>query len=323
MKRRIQNEIMKTIAVIPAYMEENTIGNIAENAKTHVSQVIVIDDGSTDNTSTNAKAAGAIVIRHRKNKGYGGAIKSAFYAARKYNADAMVILDADKQHDPGEIPVLLDSLYKKNYDVVVGSRFLDSRNGKNIPFYRKIGMKFLDLFTNTFAKGDFDTQSGFRAYSRKAIQLIEPDENGMGVGSEVLIKAKKLSLSIGQVPITVNYDTRKPLRNPLMHGGTVIMTLVKIVAEKHPLVFFGVTGFVLLTGGMVTGSLVINRYNALHELPVGFALITLLFSIVGIFMITSALTLYAIQDSIKRTLQDRELERREMELAMENIETKY
>jgi len=69
--------------------------------------------------------------------------------------------------------------------------------------------------------------------------------------------------------------------------------------------------------------LVINRYNALHELPVGFALITLLFSIVGIFMITSALTLYAIQDSIKRTLQDRELERREMELAMENIETKY
>ncbi len=154
---------MKTIAVIPAYMEQNTINGVVEEARKHVEKVIVIDDGSTDGTSSKAMSAGALVVKHRKNKGYGGAIKSAFYLAKKYDPDSMVILDADRQHDPEEIPQLLDRLYGDNLDVVIGSRFMDKRNGKNIPLYRKIGMRILDYFTNTFAEGNYDTQSGFRA----------------------------------------------------------------------------------------------------------------------------------------------------------------
>ena len=314
--------LMKTVAAIPAYNEALTIGEVVEKANKHIDQVIVVDDGSKDDTSLAARMAGATVIRHRKNRGYGEAIKSAFYSARKYDADALVILDADGQHEPDEIPRLLTALEEGNYDIVIGSRHLEKTNGKEIPAYRKIGLKILDAFTKAAANGSYDSQSGYRAYSRRALHILEPEESGMSVGSEILIQAQNIGLIIGQVPITVKYNTRKPPRSPMKHGATVMISLIKLIAEKHPLIFFGVTGIVFMGAGIYTGASVMRTYDETSQLAIGRALVTAILAISGIFLAVSAMTLYAIQDTVKKALRENDAKRKMIELTIEESEKK-
>ena len=158
-------------ACIPAYNEENTISDLVKTAKKFVDKVVVCDDGSTDKTLNNAKLAGAEIISHKKNQGYGSAIISLFDYCRMQNADVMITLDGDGQHDPNQIPILLDTISQHNVDVVLGSRFLDNKT--NTPGYRKRGIKIITSAANFGA--DFkvsDAQSGFRAYSKNAIDAI-------------------------------------------------------------------------------------------------------------------------------------------------------
>ncbi len=200
---------MITIACIPAYNEEQSIAKIILGSKKYVDIIVVVDDGSSDATSDIAHSLGAHVVRHEQNEGYGAALRTCFRVAREIGADRMVIIDADGQHDPEEIPKLLLPL-SRGADLVIGSRFCNG-NGKDIPAYRKIGMKVLDI-TTSIAGGISvtDSQSGFRAYSKRAIDSICIDENGMSAGSEILLQAKNLNFCAKEVPITNISSRIKP-----------------------------------------------------------------------------------------------------------------
>src|ERR1700687_207155 len=229
------------LVCIPAYNEEKIIGDIVKRSKLYSDKVIVCDDGSTDNTAKIARESGAQVITHKKNDGYGAAIITLFDAARNEDADIMITLDGDGQHNPDQIPFLANTLQENNVDVVIGSRFLD--NTSDTPGYRKRGIKIITSAANFGA--DFkvsDSQSGFRAYSKRAINSIHPTETGMTVSTEILLKISNKGLSVAEVPITVSYDGKTSTEHPVPHGIVVLMNTLKFVSVKHPILFYGLPG---------------------------------------------------------------------------------
>ena len=232
---------IRTLVAMPAYNEEAYIAKTVLGARQHADRVLVVDDGSQDDTVPIAEALGAIVIRHETNKGYGGALQTIFATARDLGAEELVIIDA--RHDPAEIPRLLTELRRGN-DVVIGSRFVEGSAG-DIPAYRKVGMKVLDTAT-TLAGNNLaitDSQSGFRAYGRKAIEAIHISGEGMSAGSEILIQISDHRLKVAEVPIRVRYDIEgTSSENPVSHGVGVLMNIVKLISFRRPLTFFGIPG---------------------------------------------------------------------------------
>ena len=202
---------MKTIAAIPCYNEGLAIGSVVLKlkARKYVDVVLVVDDCSTDGTVEVATAAGAVVVSHEANKGYGAAIQSCFNYAKENNFDVMVILDGDGQHDPSYIPGFIEAMKTGEADVVIGSRFLAKNKLSSIPKYRIVGMKVLNLFTRLVGKvKTTDSQSGYRAYSRRAIEKIKITNHDMGAGSEseILTQSKNYNLKVVEIPIDVRYD---------------------------------------------------------------------------------------------------------------------
>jgi glycosyltransferase involved in cell wall biosynthesis len=163
---------MKILVAIPCYNEGLAIESVALKASRYVDEVLVVDDGSTDDTVEVAEATGATVVAHDGNRGYGAAIRSCFNYAKQQNADIMIILDGDGQHDPSKIPdFVFEALTTTGADVVIGSRFLEKNN--TIPRYRIAGLKVLNLSTRVAGNiKTTDSQSGYRAYGRKAIEKI-------------------------------------------------------------------------------------------------------------------------------------------------------
>jgi glycosyltransferase involved in cell wall biosynthesis len=219
----------KTIAAIPAYNEEKHIEEIVSKTLYYVDQVIVVDDGSDDRTGERARGAGAEVVTHDKNSGKGVAINTAFKAAREMNPQAMVLLDADGQHSPEEIPSLLDPVLNSQADMVVGSRFLKNNH---IPKYRMLGQTVLNITTNLGSGIKLtDTQSGFRAFSRKAIEKMALKETGFAVESEMQFMAGRYGLKVTEVPIETNYD-EKVKRSPVVHGFGVLFRVLGMMGQS-------------------------------------------------------------------------------------------
>jgi len=282
------------IACIPAYNEEKTIAKVVLKAKKYVDKVIVCDDGSTDMTAEIAEAMGAKVIRHERNKGYGAALASLFKAARGENASAMIILDADLQHNPDDIPKLLSPIIKGEADIVIGSRFL---NGKEkLPRYRSLGIKVITKLTKRVSYKDItDAQSGFRAYSRKAIYSITPSEQGMGASTEILLKAKEQGLRIKEIPIEIKYDVEKPsTQNPILHGLDVMFTTLKQMSIRHPLLFYGIPGLILLFISLISALMMIHLFNTTRYFSLPLALVTTGFGIAGILFCSTALIIWIL-----------------------------
>ena len=235
----------KTIVVcIPAYNEAINVANIIQKASKYASEVIVYDDGSQDNTCEIAKSSGATVVRNTANKGYGGAITALFQRAKLRNADIMVTIDSDGQHDPDQIPAALQPILKGECDIVIGSRFINLGDKQKVPRYRKYGIKAITKVTNVASYNDItDAQSGFRAYSRRALERIDLFEEGMEVSTEILLRAKEKNLRIREVPITVNYglaDTST--HNPILHGLKVLIHITQYISLRRPLLFYGCPG---------------------------------------------------------------------------------
>ena len=180
---------MKITIGIPAYNEGKNIADIVNKLKEKYESIIVCDDGSTDSTSKIANNHGALVINHEKNLGYGAAIRSIFLKAKEMSGDILVTFDADGQHRVEDISKVARPIQDQKADVVIGSRFL-SEDINEVPEYRKFGIKIITKITNASIKENLtDSQSDFRAYSKKVLSDITPIENGMGVSTEILIKA--------------------------------------------------------------------------------------------------------------------------------------
>src|SRR6266566_5727335 len=165
----------KILVAIPAFNEGTTIGSVVLKARQFANQVVVVDDGSTDDTAETAALAGAHVIQHSRNLGKGLAIRSAWLYARERSPEAFVLLDGDHQHDPNDIPRLVQTVLSGKSDVVIGVRW-----GKTsgMPMYRRMGKRALDYSTAAVTKNGLltDSQSGYRVFSQHALQSLEPTE---------------------------------------------------------------------------------------------------------------------------------------------------
>jgi len=222
---------MKIIAGIPAYNEEKFIGKVIKETKKYVDKVLVVDDGSTDKTAQIAKNNGAIVIRHKKNKGKGIAVNKIFDKSREIKVDILVLLDGDGQHQPEEIPSLIKPIIYNEADIVIGSRFIKNKNF--IPLYRKIGLYVLTLVTNFGSKIKVtDSQSGFRAFSKKAINNLNFKEKGLAVESEMQFLAKEKKLRILEIPINTTYEERAK-RNPFFHGFNNLIRIFIMILKRN------------------------------------------------------------------------------------------
>lgn len=286
------------IVCIPAFNAEKTVGYVIKKSLQYADKVIVCDDGSTDNTAKVAKENGAEVISHERNQGYGAAIISLFDQARLENVDVMITLDSDGQHDPDQIPDLIDSLEKKNLDVVIGSRFIG--NDSKTPSYRKRGIKMITSASNLGT--DFkvtDSQSGFRAYSKRAIESLHPTERGMTISTEILLKVSNKGLRLGEVPISIIYGEEKPSQNPFKHGSSVFINTLRYISVKHPLTFYGIPGiiFVIISGFFGYGFL--HPYLHREGVYLGSLAASILFFMTGAILLVSSVILFTISTLLR------------------------
>ena len=217
----------KVIAGIPAYNQANNIGEVIRKASKYVDEVIVADDGSVDNTAQVAEAAGAIVIKSEFNQGAGQATKTCFRIAKERNADVLVTLDSDGQHNAEEIPRFLAPVIERGADLVIGSRFLD--DNYSIPRYRRFGINIITSLFNIASEVKVsDSQSCYRAYSRKALGCLNITEKGFAFSIELLVQACRKGLEIREVPISCIYHSESHTRNPVVHGVEVALSVVRL-----------------------------------------------------------------------------------------------
>ena len=283
------------IACIPALNEERTISSIILLARKYVDEVLVCDDGSSDNTSELAKEAGAIVFEHSMNLGKGASLKTLFKAALERGAEIIITLDADGQHNPCQIPDLFKPIIDKKADIVIGSRYhKDSEN--KAPLYRKFGASILNYLTN--GKSNIkDTQSGFRAFSnRSANEMINVEAKGYGVESEQIIIASKKELNMIEVPIDITYKgiINSSKKNPLIHGIEVIGTIIRCSLNERSLLLLGLPGAIINLTGILSGILLLIEYNKFKVFNIPYLLICMISLIFGTILSVAAVLLYAI-----------------------------
>ena len=286
------------LVCIPAYNEESYIQDVIEKSLPYADKVIVCDDGSTDDTKNVAKQAGAVVLSHKKNQGYGAAISTLFDYARKENAQIMVTIDGDSQHDPSQIPLLIDALTTHNVDVVIGSRFLD--DSTKASGYRKTGIKIITSASNYGTNFKVsDSQSGFRAYSKNAIDAIHPSEQGMSVSTEILLKISNKGLSVAEVSITVSYDGDTSEQHSVPHGISVLMNTLKYVSIKHPIQFYGIPGIVLIIFGVILGGIFLDAYLNQQIVFYGSLLASVVLFLLGSILSVTAVILFSMANLMR------------------------
>jgi glycosyltransferase involved in cell wall biosynthesis len=304
----VDTELRGSLVVvgIPAFNEEKTIASVVLGAQKHADIVVVCDDGSKDLTGEIAERLGAVVVRHEKNLGYGAALQSLFKRANELKADVLVTLDSDGQHDPAEIPLLVKPIEEGIAEVVLGSRFKDKNGTADMPKYRQLGVEVITKLANGSGKnGVSDAQSGFRAYSKQAMEHIGAmSETGMSASIELLRGAQKNGLKICEVPITCKYahtvGAKTSTENAATQGIGLLMSLIKLVVEDSPITYLGIPGIISLTVGTLFGVWMMDLYAKSGSIVTNIALASIGFLLLGCFMVSTAITLYAITQLSKR-----------------------
>ena len=289
---------MSKVAIgLPAFNEEKNIASVILQLKKKYELIIVCDDGSSDLTAAIAEKMGALVVKHEKNLGYGGAIRSLFSKACELECDIFVTFDSDGQHVVSEIENIIEPIQKNEADIVIGSRFLGST--KDLPKYRKIGIKTITGLTNTLTGANItDAQSGFRAYSKNVLNEISPTESGMGISTEILIKSSKKQMRISEIPITINYEDNTHSQEPISHGTSVVFSTVKHVAIERPLLYYGVTGLCFIIVGLIFGGWTIQIYSE-EGFVAQIALVGIGGVILGTILLITGTILYSISSIIR------------------------
>ena len=298
MKKNAKKHIL---AVIPCYNEESTIGSVVLKTRQYVDSVLVIDDGSIDDTKRIAKEGGAVVISNNKNKGKSQGIKTGFKYAVENNFDYVVTIDGDGQHNPDEIPRILGNITNNGYDISIGKR---SGNGTEMPGWRKIGKRLLDYATS-FGNGGYvtDSQCGFRAFNRKAVTALIPKINGsaFSVESEQLIKAHELDLNVTHADVTCKYkNLDTSTKDPASHGFSVLSYVIWLVAERRPLLFIGFPGFIMVIIGLILGIQTIQYYIQSQVFLLSYAILVSFFLIIGTLAMFIGLLLNILPHMIRR-----------------------
>ncbi|MBM3132488.1 MAG: glycosyltransferase family 2 protein, partial [Chloroflexi bacterium] len=284
------------------FNEARFIGSVVARTRKYVDQVVVINDGSTDDSAEIAAATGATVHNHPRNQGYGAAISSALDEGRRLGADVLVIIDGDGQHDPKDVPHLVKPILDGQADIVIGSRFLGKANKS--PLYRRIGQRVLNTATNVGSGQKLtDSQSGCRAYSAKALEKLNLSERGMAISSQMQFAIKEAGLRVAEVPIDVLYE-EKAKRNPVGHGANVLTRVAILFTLRHPMLVFGAPGLVCWGTGLWFGFRVLTIYNDTDKLASGHALAAILFCLAGLLGLFAALMLQAMKELIRGETSD-------------------
>ena len=296
--------LKKIVAGLPMYNEEETIGSVVTQVKRYVDSVICVDDGSSDSSAKIAEACGALVHRHRVNRGYGGALKSLFAKARELEADCLIILDSDGQHLPSDIPKLLEPIGNGEADFVIGSRFVEGGGSEDMPAYRRLGIKVITAASNLSSDLDIqDTQSGFRAFSKLAIERLRFDSEGMELSLEMLEDAHEKKLKITEVPTVIRYDVPKGSNfTALSHGFTVLAWAMLSLSQKKPLLVLGLPGFGLFAAGAAMALNAVNGISDSVDALVGPGLTAIWIGVLGLAMMATGLVLQSARNFLRHLL---------------------
>ena len=290
---------MKIIIGIPAFNEEKNIASIITKLMNITDSIIVCNDGSSDLTSEIAEKMGAVVINHKKNLGYGGAIRSIFLKAKELEGDLLVTFDADGQHRIEDIDKVINPILDGQSDIVIGSRFLDESE-KEVPQYRKVGIKVITKITNVSIKEQLtDSQSGFRAYSKKVVNELSPSESGMGVSTEILIKASSKNFKISEVPIKILYSGDTSTHNPVSHGSSVILSTIKYTSIEHPLKFYGIPSIIFFIIGLSFTYLSAQYYTEIGRLNTNLTIVAAGTILIAVVLLITSILLYTLVSVVR------------------------
>ena len=290
---------MKLTIGIPAYNEEKNIARIIVKLKKIADTIIVCNDGSNDATSEIANNLGVVVIDHPKNLGYGASINTIFSKAKELNSEILVTFDADGQHRIEDIEKVIEPIKQTQADLVIGSRFIGSGQEK-IPEYRKIGINVITKVTNSTLKQKItDSQSGFRAYNKKLISELNISDVGMGISTEILIKASSLDFKIAEVPIVINYDGNTSTHNPVSHGTSVLFSTIKYTSIEHPLKFYGIPSLIFFIIGLSFTFLSIQYYTEIGRINANITLIAAGTTLIAVVLLITAILLYSLVSVVR------------------------
>ena len=290
---------MKIIVGIPAFNEEKNIATIITKLADVTDTIIVCNDGSSDLTSDIAEKMGAFVINHEKNLGYGAAIRSIFLKAKELDGDILVTFDADGQHRIEDIEKVTKPIIDQEVDLVIGSRFLDESE-KEVPRYRKVGIKVITKITNASIKKQLtDSQSGFRAYSKKVLNELNPSELGMGISTEILITASNKNFRITEVPIKILYSGDTSTHNPVSHGSSVILSTIKYTSIEHPLKFYGIPSMILFIIGISFTYLAVEYYAEIGRLNTNLTIIAAGTVLIAVVLLITSVLLYSLVSVVR------------------------
>lgn len=288
------------VVVIPAYNEERFIGSVVLKLLRYPVSVIVVDDGSSDETAAIARLAGASVIRHPCNLGKGRALSSGFDEARRLQPAAIVMIDGDGQHLPEQLAEIVCPVLNRQADIVIGSRYL--AKGCQVPRHRVVGHWFFNQVTHLASGVSVtDSQSGYRAFSPRAYNTELFHSSDFSVESEMQFLARENGLAVVEVPITIRY-TDGPKRSVWQQGLRVLNGILRLTGQYRPLFYFGMAGLLLLVLGLGAGLWVVQRFMQVRQLAVGTALISLLFSMTGLMMLSTGFTLHSVRGLLNEKL---------------------
>jgi hypothetical protein len=299
----------KLIACIPAFNSGKSLGRVINMTKKYVDEVIVVDDGSVDDTEAVAIEEGAKIIKHSINLGYGAAIASCLKAGLEAKGEIIITLDADLQHNPQEIPLLIVPILDGKADIVTGSRFVSDIEGSTLPTYRKIGITMLTKVTNFMAQTTIsDATTGYRAYTNHAAMTLVamPFSSGMGASSQILMEAFRSGLRVAEIPVNISYKTGVDTsrQNAMSMGLGILTSIIRYITIRRPLSLIGIPGLAILSIGVVGLLLIFHIFNATRMIPIGLGMFTAATAIIGLVTLLGSFFLYSLSTVSKQILSN-------------------
>jgi len=291
---------MHLTVLIPAFNEEKTIKKVIDEIPKKIPlvdkiEVMIIDDGSLDNTSKISKESGARVISFKKNQGRAKAVSEGFKKFLESGSDILVLTDADDQYDSGEIPLIVNPIIDKTADMVLGDRQVKKLD--HMKFGNKMGNRMVTKTLSSLIQMEIsDGQSGFRAYTREAVAKLHIFSS-YTFTQETLIETKFKGLKMINVPITFRKraDKSRLISNIFSYASKTLTIVAATIVYYRAVKFFGILAGILFTIGIIFSVFVLNHFYATGSVAPYYpsTMLSMLFLIVG-----SVSTLMAIISSI-------------------------